>query len=417
MGALAGILLVATLSLGLTVRTADAELVGHWTFDTDFSDSSGNGYHGTSLTADDCNACADGATITTVAKFGSGSLSVDNPDGVAVMTSDQFYDEFTDAISVTAWVAADREPLYGGDYGFIIGKGEDTVFQLETRTGDTLSFQITTRGGSDARIDAVTSTGSLDDGDFHHLAGVYDPEAGYTSFYIDGELVGEQDASGDLTANRQPVWIGHDPQQQSEGWGGLIDDVALFNHALTEEEVLDIFENGIGVPIVLQAGDADQDMDFDQLDLVKVQIAAKYLTGQPATWGDGDWNGAPGGASGNPPLGNGLFDQLDIIAALSNGLYLAGPYGALAGTAHHDSSDEQLSVVLAAMTDAAGTPGRSDRLGVDALAVVGAPVGVNDPGDVNLVPVPEPSALALLLLGVLVGAVCRRIPCVIPPRD
>ena len=45
----------------------------------------------------------------------------------------------------------------------------------------------------------------------------------------------------------------------------------------------------------LQAGDADQDLDFDQLDLVQVQIAAKYLTGQAATWGEGDWNGAPGG--------------------------------------------------------------------------------------------------------------------------
>ena len=44
----------------------------------------------------------------------------------------------------------------------------------------------------------------------------------------------------------------------------------------------------------LQAGDSDQDLDFDQLDLVQVQIAAKYLTGQPATWGEGDWNGAPG---------------------------------------------------------------------------------------------------------------------------
>ena len=37
-----------------------------------------------------------------------------------------------------------------------------------------------------------------------------------------------------------------------------------------------------------QPGDADQDFDFDQLDLIQVQVAAKYLTGQPATWGEGD---------------------------------------------------------------------------------------------------------------------------------
>ena len=46
-------------------------------------------------------------------------------------------------------------------------------------------------------------------------------------------------------------------------------------------------------PAVLQAGDADQDLKFDQLDLVQVLVAAMFLTGQPATWGEGDWNGAP----------------------------------------------------------------------------------------------------------------------------
>lgn len=66
----------------------------------------------------------------------------------------------------------------------------------------------------------------------------------------------------------------------------------------------------------LQAGDANMDLEFNQLDLVQVQIAAKYRTGQSATWGEGDWNGAPGGFPGNPPPGDGVFDQLDIIAAL-----------------------------------------------------------------------------------------------------
>jgi hypothetical protein len=80
---------------------------------------------------------------------------------------------------------------------------------------------------------------------------------------------------------------------------------------------------------LLQAGDADQDLDFDQLDLVKVQIAAKYLSGRAATWGEGDWNGAPGGSPGNPPPGDRLFNQADIIAALNAAKYLTGPYAAI----------------------------------------------------------------------------------------
>jgi hypothetical protein len=79
----------------------------------------------------------------------------------------------------------------------------------------------------------------------------------------------------------------------------------------------------------LQAGDADQDWDFDQLDLVQVQVAGKYLTGEPATWGEGDWNGAPASLTARPPAGDGLFNQLDIVAAQQAGLYLTGAYAAV----------------------------------------------------------------------------------------
>jgi Asp-tRNA(Asn)/Glu-tRNA(Gln) amidotransferase A subunit family amidase len=77
---------------------------------------------------------------------------------------------------------------------------------------------------------------------------------------------------------------------------------------------------------MLEAGDANQDLLFDQLDLVQVQVAGKYLTGLPATWGEGDWNGAPGGSPGQPPIGDGVFDQLDIVAAQKAGFYLTGAY-------------------------------------------------------------------------------------------
>lgn len=96
----------------------------------------------------------------------------------------------------------------------------------------------------------------------------------------------------------------------------------------------------------LQAGDADMDLDFDQLDLVQVQIAAKYLSGADATWGEGDWDGAPGGEPGSPPAGNGKFDQLDIIAALAAGHYLTGPYGAI----KPGGEDGQASIIYNAAT-------------------------------------------------------------------
>ena len=114
-----------------------------------------------------------------------------------------------------------------------------------------------------------------------------------TSFSIDGGFVAGENTLTFLVENAP----GADPVENPGGLAVMLTGTA------------------ISTGPVLQAGDADQDLDFDQLDLVQVQIAAKYLTGQVATWGEGDWNGAPGGSPGNPPAGDHVFNQLDIISA------------------------------------------------------------------------------------------------------
>ena len=96
-----------------------------------------------------------------------------------------------------------------------------------------------------------------------------------------------------------------------------------------------------------RAGDADEDFDFDQFDLIRVQQSAKYLTGLAATWGEGDWDGSQGGP-GNPPEGDGVFDQFDVIAAQQEGIYLTGTYAALAEGGEH--GDDQTSIIYDAST-------------------------------------------------------------------
>jgi hypothetical protein len=217
----------------------------------------------------------------------------------------------------------------------------------------------------------------------------------------------------------------------------------------------------------LQPGDANMDLQFNQLDLVQVQISAKYLTGQPATWGQGDWNGAPGGSQGNPPAGNGFFDQLDIIAALGAGKYLTGPYAALAPSPGREG-DGQTSIVYNPSTgevrvdapagqnltsiniDSAASiftgapaqslggsfdndsdnnifkatfgssfgslsfgnvaqPGLSQQFVVNDLTAVGSLAGGGALGPVDLVYIPEPSTAALLALALFgLLAVARR---------
>ncbi len=222
------------------------------------------------------------------------------------------------------------------------------------------------------------------------------------------------------------------------------------------------FEFGTTVP--LQAGDADQDLDFDQFDLIQVQQAAKYFTGQPTTWGEGEWNGAPGGFAGNPPAGDGLFNQLDIVAALRAGTYLTGPYAAIkdggsVGDARtsvvYNPATGEVSVDSPAGTELtsinidsaaaifSGEPaqnlggsfdndadnnifkatfgssfgslsfgtiaqsGLSQAFVINDLTVIGSLAGGGDLGQVDLVYVPEPAAIVLAIFGVL-GAIASQ---------
>ena len=60
------------------------------------------------------------------------------------------------------------------------------------------------------------------------------------------------------------------------------------------------------------AGDANRDGSFDELDILSVLQAGKYLSGETADWSEGDWNG------------DHVFDSDDLVMALQSGRYAGG---------------------------------------------------------------------------------------------
>ena len=164
----------------------------------------------------------------------------------------------------------------------------------------------------------------------------------YNATLIDGNLhatrairfgpvsVSEEDGA---VGNQLTIVFDANHAEADGGWITAVDNVVV--KTLTAENTS------------LSAGDADQDLDFDQLDLIQVQVAGKYLTGQTSTWGEGDWDGAPGGSPGNPPFGDGLFNQFDIVAALASDVYLQGPYGAI----QDDSAEYEAQTTLVYKAD------------------------------------------------------------------
>jgi LruC domain-containing protein len=75
------------------------------------------------------------------------------------------------------------------------------------------------------------------DADWHHVAATYDGET--MKLYIDNELKASLLTSGNLNSRVTNVYIGS--MTTSEYFGGLIDEAALYNRALTVEEINTIF--------------------------------------------------------------------------------------------------------------------------------------------------------------------------------
>ena len=298
-------------------------LVGYWPLDgLEAVDASGNGLDGIVTgeveAVEDRTGAADGAMLFP----GMADSYVDLGD------LEEF--QITGPMTLSAWVMLDSLNTNNGRIIAKSGGPGDRAWSLNIESGNSdPTFQVARDGGNNLSISDIDP---LPQDEWAHMAGVYRPGQS-AEIYVNGELKGILDVDipdEQFSDNGLPVLIGARNSCGNCGWLGAIDDVAVWNRDLSEQEVATLYQSGIGGgEPSLQAGDADRDLDFDQLDLVQVQIAAKYLTGQPATWGEGDWDGAPGGSQAAPPTGNGLFDQLDIIAALSAGKYLTGPYAAV----------------------------------------------------------------------------------------
>lgn len=310
----------------------------------------------------------------------------------------------------------------GGQNGTSIMMTQDTVrllnsignergFDIEVPLDDvdTSDFvQIVAALNASAEEITLTVNGSAGGTASASQSGIIGRGGNRASLFTWGSGVGSLGASTNNLGGRTEL-DGMTP----DGLTQFVGEIALLNvftRAFNADDIQSAFDAVATSGPRLQAGDANMDLQFDQLDLVQVQIAAKYLTGEPATWGEGDWEGAPGGSVGNPPQGNGFFDQLDIIAALASGTYLTGPYGAQ----RKADTDQEGSLFKATFGSTIGAIGIGD-LAVredaepEGRNVVGSLAGGHGVGEVELVYVPEPSTLALVWLAAIGwGLLARR---------
>jgi hypothetical protein len=156
-----------------------------------------------------------------------GALEFDGDEDWVDVVHDPNFD-ITKSITVTAWIKINN---FGGEWQSMIGK--PTCWKFE-RSGSSGNILWTVEGG-----DPYNCWGSVfvDDGEWHHLAGVYDGTTGQQYLYVDGQLdASASDAPHSIPTSTNPIYIG------SNGLACVIDDLRIYDYNLTEDEIWNLYD-------------------------------------------------------------------------------------------------------------------------------------------------------------------------------
>ena len=178
----------------------------------------------------------------TGAKWAAGkmgkALDFDGTSFVEVPSSDSL-ESLEEEMTIAAWV---NPQLSGSAWQGIITKGDDAVEHFEMLVnvdGHIHTAQMFEAG----RLWIDRPAGIISAGEWQHLAVTYKP--GEWSFYHNGELLDTNTGPNtNLVPDGKPVVIG-DERPMSRLFEGLIDEVAIFNIAISAEEV-QLVMGGIG---------------------------------------------------------------------------------------------------------------------------------------------------------------------------
>jgi hypothetical protein len=210
-------------------------LVSWWTFDEDVSDSRGNN-----------PGIVNGATLDENGKTG-GDNSCYYFDGIDDYIDLGTFSVSGNEITLAAWVMAD-----GDEWEFdpvIISKAHgnnpgEHVFLMGLNNSETnpnrasFLFEIT----ADGTPESIDSGNYNFNNGWHFMVYVYDGSE--MRIYFDNDLVDTIPKTGNLLENSDSVNIGRNPVADEEGyryWVGKIDEPMIWERAITENEIEDIY--------------------------------------------------------------------------------------------------------------------------------------------------------------------------------
>ena len=141
----------------------------------------------------------------------------------------------------------------------LVAKGEGSSWRIHRRGGEPGFAHAGGTGEGPAMADPVN------DENWHHFAAISDLNAVNfgTALYIDGVQATAFAGAPNLAANGKRMMIGDNPDANGRFWNGLVDDIAIWDRPLSEQEIGALYNKGAGASLSSLVGSVPVDTDKD----------------------------------------------------------------------------------------------------------------------------------------------------------
>lgn len=166
----------------------------------------------------------------------------DGIDDYITVTNKQIFN-FTNSFSISIWAKGVSGNPNPKSFTGIVGKGPGIPYGLCVDDGDRILFRVVSSGDY---IEAITTDVQVDTSIWNHYVGVF--QAGNSiNLYLNGDLIANRTAAipDIIDSDQQDLWIGARAHSESPTFPtyffkGCLDEVRLYNRAITEEEVFQL---------------------------------------------------------------------------------------------------------------------------------------------------------------------------------
>jgi hypothetical protein len=258
------IFLTLALCLGLSF-TASADLVALYQFDSDFSDTAGHPLGPFDGVVTGSPTVVDGKMVC--------------PGGTAFVSCGT-YPGSADDLTIAFWMMSDVDTGYHRPVGKLPGGDTATAgwgfLQRPSAESNALHLRIGADQNYGGWPDACYATNAYEADVWVHICCTFDSATNTAKFYINGELVTTATGITDRTVNNTDTELTLGIAAGYENFVGQLDDIAIWDNALTDDEVLDVYTLG---PLALDPRNAGNPNPPDEATDVPRDVVLSWTPG------------------------------------------------------------------------------------------------------------------------------------------